>query len=66
MVHNNSIMVAINPLRRNKAVFQKTLYVNDFYLKGHRTTPTRSATSNSSASSGRMIEANAPVSRSGR
>ena len=34
MVHNNSIMVAINPLRRNKAVFQKTLYVNDFYLNG--------------------------------
>ncbi|WP_242456090.1 GMC oxidoreductase [Mycolicibacterium sp. P1-18] len=34
MVHNNSIMVAINPRRRNKVVFQKTLYVNDHYLKG--------------------------------
>jgi choline dehydrogenase-like flavoprotein len=34
MVHNNSIMVAINPLRRNKATFQKTLYVNDYYRKG--------------------------------
>lgn len=34
MVHNNSIMVGINPLRRNTATFQKTLYVNDYYLKG--------------------------------
>jgi choline dehydrogenase-like flavoprotein len=34
MVHNNSIMVGINPLRRNTSVFQKTLYFNDFYLRG--------------------------------
>jgi choline dehydrogenase-like flavoprotein len=34
MVHNNSIMVAINPLRKNHSVFQKTLYLNDFYLEG--------------------------------
>ncbi len=34
MVHNNSIMVAIDPRRRNEVVFQKTLYVNDHYLKG--------------------------------
>jgi len=34
MVHNNSIMVGINPFRRNRSVFQKTLYFNDFYLHG--------------------------------
>lgn len=34
MVHNNSIMVAINPFRRNRVTFQKTLYVNDHYLRG--------------------------------
>jgi choline dehydrogenase-like flavoprotein len=34
MVHNNSIMVGINPVRRNRSVFQKTLYFNDFYLRG--------------------------------
>ena len=39
MVHNNSIMVGINPFRRNRSVFQKTLYFNDFYLKGTRDHP---------------------------
>jgi choline dehydrogenase-like flavoprotein len=34
MVHNNSILVGINPLRRNDSVFQKSLYFNDFYLHG--------------------------------
>ena len=34
MVHNNSIMMGINPFRRNRSVFQKTLYVNDYYLRG--------------------------------
>jgi choline dehydrogenase-like flavoprotein len=34
MVHNNSVMLAIHPLRRNDVVFQKTLYVNDFYERG--------------------------------
>jgi choline dehydrogenase-like flavoprotein len=34
MVHNNSIMVGINPFRRNTSVFQKSLYFNDFYLHG--------------------------------
>jgi choline dehydrogenase-like flavoprotein len=34
MVHNNSIMVGINPFRKNTSVFQKTLYFNDFYLRG--------------------------------
>ncbi|QSE82140.1 GMC family oxidoreductase [Rhodococcus koreensis] len=34
MVHNNSIMVGINPLKKNTAEFQKTLYLNDFYTRG--------------------------------
>jgi choline dehydrogenase-like flavoprotein len=34
MVHNNSIMVGVHPLRKNTAEFQKTLYLNDFYTKG--------------------------------
>jgi choline dehydrogenase-like flavoprotein len=34
MVHNNSIMLAVRPVSRNKVVFQKTLYVNDFYDRG--------------------------------
>ena len=33
-VHTNSIMVGVNPFRRNRSVFQKTLYVNDYYLRG--------------------------------
>jgi len=35
MVHNNTIMLSIDPWRTNRTVFQKTLYVNDFYLKGN-------------------------------
>lgn len=31
MVHNNTHLVAIDPRRRNDAVFQKTLAINDFY-----------------------------------
>jgi choline dehydrogenase-like flavoprotein len=34
MVHNNSAMAAINPLKVNPVVFQKTLSINDFYFKG--------------------------------
>jgi choline dehydrogenase-like flavoprotein len=34
MVHNNTVMVAIHPTRRNTAEFQKTLYLNDFYTSG--------------------------------
>ncbi|MGK3958465.1 GMC family oxidoreductase [Arthrobacter sp. R4] len=33
MVHNNSIMIGIHP-NRNKVEFQKTLYINDYLLKG--------------------------------
>jgi choline dehydrogenase-like flavoprotein len=34
MVHNNSVLVAIDPRRRNPTVFQKTLAINDFYFRG--------------------------------
>lgn len=34
MVHNNTVMLAIHPARRNDVVFQKTLYLNDFYEGG--------------------------------
>ena len=34
MVHNNTALMAIDPLHRNPTVFQKTLAVNDFYFKG--------------------------------
>ena len=34
MVHNNSVLVAIDPRRLNPTVFQKTIAVNDFYRAG--------------------------------
>ena len=34
MNHNCSAVLAVNPVRRNTAVYQKTFYVNDFYLTG--------------------------------
>jgi choline dehydrogenase-like flavoprotein len=34
MVHNNSALAAINPLKVNHTVFQKTLSINDFYFNG--------------------------------
>ena len=34
MVHNNTALMAIKPFEHNPAIFQKTLSVNDFYLKG--------------------------------
>jgi choline dehydrogenase-like flavoprotein len=34
MVHNNSALMAIDPRRRNPTMFQKSLAVNDFYLRG--------------------------------
>jgi choline dehydrogenase-like flavoprotein len=36
MNHNCSAVLAIHPFRRNTAVYQKTLLVNDFYLTGGR------------------------------
>jgi choline dehydrogenase-like flavoprotein len=34
MVHNNTALMAVDPRHRNPTVFQKTLAVNDFYLRG--------------------------------
>jgi choline dehydrogenase-like flavoprotein len=34
MVHNATFLVAIDPRQTNSAVFQKTLMVNDWYLRG--------------------------------
>jgi choline dehydrogenase-like flavoprotein len=34
MVHNNTALTAINPLKVNPTIFQKTLAVNDFYFSG--------------------------------
>ena len=34
MNHNASAVLALHPLRRNRAVYQKTLMVNDYYLTG--------------------------------
>lgn len=34
MVHNNTALMAISPLRLNPTVFQKTMAVNDFYFRG--------------------------------
>jgi len=34
MVHNNSALMAVDPRKRNTTVFQKTMAVNDYYLKG--------------------------------
>lgn len=33
MAHNNTAMMAVNPFRKNNVVFQKSLCINDFYLK---------------------------------
>lgn len=32
MQHNNTALMAVNPLRRNRTIFQKTMAVNDFYF----------------------------------
>ncbi len=34
MVHNNSVLVAIDPRRPNRTVFQKVISINDFYHAG--------------------------------
>jgi len=33
MVHNNTALMAVHPTRQNRTVFQKTMAVNDYYLK---------------------------------
>ncbi|HVL69515.1 MAG TPA: GMC family oxidoreductase [Vicinamibacterales bacterium] len=37
MAHLATMMQGFNPLRKNTTVFQKTVGVNDFYLRGRRT-----------------------------
>lgn len=34
MVHNSTFLIAMDPRRRNRVVFQKTLGLNDWYLAG--------------------------------
>ncbi len=34
MVHNNTVLLALHPTRRNRTTYQKTLAINDFYLHG--------------------------------
>jgi hypothetical protein len=34
MVHNNAVLIAVDPLRRNPSVFQKSMAINDFYFSG--------------------------------
>jgi choline dehydrogenase-like flavoprotein len=34
MNHNCSAVLAVHPLRKNTSVYQKTLMINDFYLRG--------------------------------
>jgi choline dehydrogenase-like flavoprotein len=34
MVHNNTALMAVDLLRRNPTIFQKTMAVNDFYRRG--------------------------------
>jgi len=36
MVHNNTALMAVQPTRLNRTIFQKTLAINDFYLAGER------------------------------
>src|SRR3990172_1724840 len=34
LVHNNSVLMAVDPRRRNPTIFQKTMAVNDYYSQG--------------------------------
>jgi choline dehydrogenase-like flavoprotein len=34
MVHNNTALMAVHPIRKNPTVFQKTTAIYDFYLRG--------------------------------
>ncbi len=39
MNHNCSAVLALHPLRRNRAIYQKTLMLNDFYLRSSSEPP---------------------------
>jgi choline dehydrogenase-like flavoprotein len=34
MVHNNAVLIAVHPTKKNPTVFQKSLAINDFYFSG--------------------------------
>ncbi|HYP61022.1 MAG TPA: GMC family oxidoreductase, partial [Thermomicrobiales bacterium] len=34
MVHNNAVLIAIDPRRANPTIFQKSMAINDFYFSG--------------------------------
>lgn len=34
MVHNNAVLIAVHPIKKNPTVFQKSLAINDFYFAG--------------------------------
>lgn len=34
MVHNNAVLIAVHPTKKNPTVFQKSLALNDFYFSG--------------------------------
>jgi choline dehydrogenase-like flavoprotein len=34
MVHNNAVLIAIDPRRKNPTIFQKSMAINDFYFSG--------------------------------
>ena len=42
MAHNNTVLMAITPFKRNSTRFQKTLSLNDFYYTGHPSCPAAS------------------------
>jgi choline dehydrogenase-like flavoprotein len=39
MVHTNTALMAINPFRVNRTVFQKTMAINDYYFEGEHGHP---------------------------
>jgi choline dehydrogenase-like flavoprotein len=34
MVHNNAVLIAIDPRKKNETIFQKSMAINDFYFSG--------------------------------
>jgi choline dehydrogenase-like flavoprotein len=34
MVHNNAVLIAIDPRKKNETIFQKSMSINDFYFSG--------------------------------
>jgi choline dehydrogenase-like flavoprotein len=34
MVHNNAVLIAVHPTKKNPTVYQKSLALNDFYFRG--------------------------------